>query len=465
MSTLVQRRDSQLRHSRVSPSLLLHFPFPEQRLQMLRLIKAKLSGLKAIPTIKVLLKDLEQDITDLEKLIHEPTQQGTGQQQITVSSGMNSRSVRPQPDSPSTTRAPDHDSRTAVAEQSQVPLRGREVPQFVQRGLDTSMSGALPAGNQTPGEDNPLLVRNRSSIEEMQHEGLRGHLIAASHHRDEEPKLSQIWRKGPRAFINDIIRREVGRRLREGEELRILDKDTVALLSEGLRTAPLQDEEDGPQDRGRLRRRKSPGPQEAGRARGRALQSPIQRTNSTVSSSTSPTETSPSPSTDIAVVEGPTSAHAIPHVPSSGPRPYRQSTRHLDDSRVGRIRYGSEPIQRTRDTRRANVDRPEHSISSLRRAAHDRLSRERAPATDARSQHSRMRSGVPRDAVRSTVASTVNLESWTGVAESEISELSGADDEEAGPEGGERRERPRVARKKVTEEQRQTFYGLGRRRT
>ncbi|KAI9690809.1 MAG: hypothetical protein M1822_008428 [Bathelium mastoideum] len=426
------RRRSASPTSRIAPSLLLHLPFPEQRLRFLYGIKAKLGPLHVIPPFQTALRELQQDIEDLEAVVQD-----------------------------SYPRSPNR----RLPEERQVRR-----PEGEELTRDT-MSGALPADARPPPprpERTPL-VRNKASVEALR-EDIRGHLIATANHRDAEPKLSQIWRKGPRAFINDIIRREVGRRLLDGEEIRILDKDTIAFLDEELRNTSLQ-REDGPSEqRRRPNRYGSSRPREVGRARSRPRDSPIQRTDSTSSSSASTPNrrsSAPSaPSTRRAVLDGPTSIDAC----------NRQRVSNHGRNETMHIRYGTGLIQ----PQRSETDSPtsgyrttdaSHDLpvsSTLRRRAQDHISPMRGVDADIRNRRSHINSVAPTNEARSTVASTRNLPAWTEAADSATGLSVSDDDEGTGQEDGDasRRGRPKQKKRvKVTESERRKFYQLGRRQT
>ena len=418
----------------MSPSLLLSLPFPEQRLQILRSIRAKLSHLTRIPTVEPLLRDLDEDINDLEKLIRKSNPKVTNRPGVKAKSRRISRSQSPQ--SPHLSPVQRSSSNTALAtrrSRSQRPTE--ETTRYM-------MSGALPPGAQPPEQKNPLLVRNKTSIEGFRQQEEGNWLLVASHHKDEEPKLGQIWRRGPRAFINDIIRREIGRRLQEGEQVRVLDKETAAFLDKELKKASLQTNAEELEDRGRRSSRHETTRQlESTRERRRVVNSPISRTESTASASAShighQSETqSTAASTNMAMVRGHTSADAITHTRGSNSKSSRQPAARP---------YDAPPSTPALRGSRAFLS-PTHDM-----------------AIDTRRRRPRSQRDPTTDGVRSTVASTWNLANWTEADDSVITVTTEADEEDT--EGQRQEERARQMKKvraRLSESERRRFYQLGR---
>ncbi|KAL9083451.1 MAG: hypothetical protein Q9165_008527 [Trypethelium subeluteriae] len=333
------------------------------------------------------------------------------------------------------------------------------------------MSGALPEGAEAPSQDNFHLVRDMPPIDQSQGHGSRGHLIAAAYQKDERLRISQLWRCGPRAFVNDILRREVSRRLRDGEEIRLLDQETVAFLEEQVKDTSLEDAESSVGDRGRRRHRHE---MSQSREVGQVHRGGNDGTRSRSAAGFS------APSTSLALSDRPNSVESTLHSLASGLDADHQSDARSHGTEGMLVRYGDEPVE-SQDTRygsrsyrniEADEGRPLHSATTVGRGdSLNHLGQTQAADATRQGHHSRSQSVVPMSGPRSTVASTRHLATWTEADDSGISITTGADDEQIEQEcrsgrtsePGRARQRRKV-RAKVPDSERRRFYQLGRRR-
>ncbi|KAF2229142.1 hypothetical protein EV356DRAFT_511708 [Viridothelium virens] len=342
--------------SGVGRSLILQFPLPEKSLRVLRSLRAKLTPLSVVPTVRILLKELDEDIRDLEKLIQ--------------SNNLKQNHTRDRAKSPVFSPVRLHDITTSSSRSSgarSVHARARQTRgRSEEEQAVHDMSGALPEGAQAPLQDDSQLVRDIAPIEQTQGLGSRGHLIAAAHQKDERLRLGQIWRCGPRAFINDIFRREISRRLQDGEEIRLLDKETVAFLEEKLKNTALQDGESRVEDRGRRRHRDDI-------SQSREMRRARRRGNDSTGSESAMGLSAPS--TSMALIERPIPVEFASHSQASGSNTHDQSDIRSHDTEGMLVRYGDEPVE-SRDIRYGsrtyqNIDadegRPLRSATVMRR--------------------------------------------------------------------------------------------------
>ena len=421
------------------PSLLLHFPCLKRSLQSLYLLRTRGNPLKALSPYRVILGDNQQEIADLKEYIHCPKAR------------LRNREY----------------------------LGERQMSSTPEESSENHMSGALETGARSR-RINLTRISTPKPLETTEHDtGSR--VIVAAYHRDIEPKLSQIWRKGTRAFVNDFLRREVARRLLDGEEIRLLDKETAALLDKELNKLSLEEGGDGIEDdERRLNRPGHSVPREPSRPIGKDMILPGQRTDTTSSSSTIETNarsSAPSaPSTGRAVVNGPTSADAAYQIPGYHAN-YNHGASSPYDSQSAYVHYGSGPISSRRNeansrdhgSRRASdylLPWPSSMPTREVEEAQDHLHPMREPTTSARSRRLWSHSVVPTNEARSTVASTRNLATWTELDDNVSNAMTSVDDGNTegreDDEEGHRKRKIRKANMKVNDSERRDFYRLGR---